>query len=166
MADGITRTEFKDWYFLWYLYENGWQAEFDALKSFDTAYPWALVINVIIAWWSYRNWWFCFSYQVHYCLGQKKLLPVLKVFGESFLYYILVIAMPVVVLALTQYLGEQTIKTYECSDARIAADCIGLFMGFIALDYSGRYRRDRLDELDLLADGQRLRPPTLPSSHS
>jgi hypothetical protein len=162
----INHTEFKDWYFLWWLYENGWNAEIAALKSFDTVYPWAIFLNVLIAWWSYRNWWFCFSYQVHYCLGDKKVLPVLKVLTESFLYSLLVTVIPALVLIGTQVLAEHAFTAYQCSDARIAADCTGWFMAFVALGYSGEYQRDRLDELDLLADQQRLRPPTLPSSHS
>lgn len=164
MAEGITRTEFKDWYFLWWLYQNGMQPEIDSLASLDVAYPWAIFVNVFIAWWGYRNWWFCFSYQVHYCLGHKKLIPVVKACAENMLYGSIVTVTPLLVLIITQHLTVGVIETFQCRDARIWGDLIGILMACSAADFCTRYQRDRLDELDLLADQQRLRPPLLPKS--
>ena len=164
MAEGIMRTEFKDWYILWGLYQDGLKPEIDSLASFDVAYPWAILVNVIIAWWSYRNWWFCFSYQVHYCLGQKKFIPVLKACAENLLYASIMTITPFLVLIGTQDLAVRVIETFQCGDARLWGDFIGIFMACIASGCCLRYRRDRLDELDLLADQQRLRPPLLPHS--
>ena len=164
MAQGIMRTEFKEWYVLWGLYQHyGWKPEIDALSSFDVAYPWALVVNVIIAWWSYRNWWFCFSYQVHYCLGRKKFISVLKACAENLLYASIMTITPFLVLIVTQDLAVQVIETFQCGDARAWGDFIGISMACSASGCCLRYQRDRLDELDLLADQQRLRPPLLTS---
>lgn len=159
----INHTEFQHWYLLRWLYANGWEAEFTALESFETVYPWAVILNVLAAWWLYHSWWFCFSYQLYFCVGEKKLLPVLKVLVESMFYCLLVTATPVIVLVGTQIITEHTITAYQCRSAETTADCIAWFVATSAIGFTGTYQRDRLDELDLLADQQRLRLP--PYSH-
>lgn len=159
VTDLINHTEFQRWYLLRWLYVNGWEAEFASLQSFEAVYPWAIILNVLAAYWIYHSFWFPFSYEVYYCLGEKKLLSVLKVLAESLYYFLLVTAMPVMVLIGTQIIAEHTIKAYQCSSAETTADCIAWFIAISALSFTANYQRDRLDELDLLADQQRLRLP-------
>lgn len=156
---GITITKFKDWYFFWWLYENGWQAEIDSLSTHEVAFPWAVCVSVLAAWWIFRNCWFCTSYQLHHCLGQRKLLSILKIVLQNILYTMLVTVLPILVLMLTQHISTVVLQTFQCTDVRIYADLMGLMMCVCAVGYAAEYYRDRLDELDLMADYQRLRPP-------
>lgn len=161
IAHRIMITEFKSWYLFWWFYENGWQAEIDSLSTYKVAFPWAVCISVIVAWWIFRNCWFCTSYQLHHCLGEKTLVSILLVVLQNLIFTSLVTAMPILALILTQYISTVVLQTFKCSDVRIYADQIGFLMCVCAVGDAVEYYRNRLDELDLMADYQRLRPPTL-----